>query len=235
VKRICRYLPILALLPLCVPFASAQSSVDFMIGGGTAWDKSNGGGLDNALSVNAFGSCTPGSGDPDCLTNPKLSGFFLGIGGDVMLWKHLGIGAEVNVQPSRSNYGSPCSTAVDQACLQFRQEFYDFNAVYAPVNDKKVTVQIQGGIGGAHTSFAVNQAGGCVGTAVVCTPATAEPAGTSNHFQIHAGIGVSLFVTEHIFIRPQFDIHYVPSFTDQFGRNLVPEATVWVGYNFGSR
>jgi hypothetical protein len=234
VKRIYRYLPILSLLLLCVPFASAQSSVDFMLGFGTAHDTANSGGLDNALSVNAFGACTPGTGDTYCLNNPKLSGFFLGIGGDVMLWKHLGIGAEINVQPARSNYGSPCSLAVDTACLEYRQDFYDFNAIYAPVNTKRVTLQIQGGIGGAHTGFAVNESGSCVGTAV-CTSAQAEPIGTSNHFQIHAGIGVSLFVTEHIFIRPQFDLHYAPGLTDQFGSNVVPAGTIWVGYNFGDR
>ncbi|MGA3041004.1 MAG: hypothetical protein ABSF54_09485 [Bryobacteraceae bacterium] len=233
-KRICRYLPILSLLLICVPFANAQSSVDFMLGFGTAHDSANSGGLDNALSPNAFGSCAPGSGDPYCLSNPSLSGFFLGISGDVMLWKHLGIGAEINVQPSRSNYGSPCSLATDEACLQFRQEFYDFNAVYQPVNSKRVSLVVEGGVGGAHTGFAVNESGTCAGTAV-CSPAQAEPFGTSNHFQIHAGVGVSLFVTEHIFIRPQFDIHYIPSFTDQFGSNLVPAGTIWIGYNFGDR
>jgi hypothetical protein len=59
--------------------------------------------------------------------------------------------------------------------------------------------------------------------------------GNSTHFQIHVGVGVSLFVTEHIFVRPQFDYHYVPSLTNQFGSNSVPSATVWVGYNFGDR
>jgi hypothetical protein len=37
-----------------------------------------------------------------------------------------------------------------------------------------------------------------------------------------------------VFIRPQIDIHYVTNFT-QFGRNAVPEATVWLGYSFGER
>jgi hypothetical protein len=41
--------------------------------------------------------------------------------------------------------------------------------------------------------------------------------GTANHFQVHTGAGVSLFITDHVFIRPQFDVHYVPGFTGQFG------------------
>ena len=223
-RQIRQYLPLIFLLTCCVPFASAQSSVDFAVGFGTAHDKANGGGIDNA----DFSACaTPGAVDASggtCLANPKLGGFFLGVRGDVMLWKYLGIGAEINVQPARSDYGP----------LQYRQEFYDFNAILSPVNAKRVSLRIEGGVGGAHTGFTFNQAGGCVGTAV-CTPAQALPVGTSNHFQFHAGVGVSLYVTDHVFIRPQFDMHYVPGFTDQFNSNFVPAATVWLGYSFGER
>ena len=139
-----------------------------------------------------------------------------------MLWKHIGIGAEINVQPARGNYGP----------LLFRQEFYDVNAIYAPVSSKRARLDFQGGIGGAHTGFSINQSG-CVGTAVCSN--SIVPVGTSNHFQFHAGVGVSVFLTEHIFVRPQFDIHVVPGFKDQFGSNFVPAGTIWVGYNFGVR
>ena len=142
-RQICRYLPLLSLLPFCVPLASAQSSVDFMLGFGTAFDSSNGGGIDNASSANAYGTCMPNTGDTYCQTNPKLGGFFLGIGGDVMLHKSFGIGAEVNVQPAKSNYGP----------LQYRETFYDFNGIFAPVNTKRAQLQIQGGIGGAQNEF----------------------------------------------------------------------------------
>jgi len=222
VKRICRYLPILSLPLLCVPFASAQSSVDFRLGFGTARDKSNGGGIDSPDSVNAYGTCTPGTGDPYCLTNPDLGGFFLGFGGDVMLWRRFGIGATADVQPKRSNYGP----------LLYRQAFYDVNAIFAPVSTKRVSLHLEGGIGGAHTGFAINQSG-CVGTAV-CSNQTL-PVGTSNHFDIHAGVGISLYVTEHVFIRPEFDLHYAPGLTDQFNSNVVPAGMVWVGYSFGER
>jgi hypothetical protein len=222
VKEICRYLPLLSLLSICVPFASAQSSVDFGLGFGTVHDKANGGGIDSASSANAYGACIPGPSDPFCQANPSLGGFFLGIGGDVMLTKLYGFGAEVNLMPAQSNYGP----------LQYRQTFFDVNGVLAPVNTKRAQLQLQAGIGVAHTSFTINQSG-CVGT-VVCSYQNL-PVGTSNHFQIHAGVGISLFVTEHVFIRPQFDIHYVPGFTDQFGSNLAPGGSIWLGYNFGDR
>jgi hypothetical protein len=222
VKRICPYLPLLSLLLLSIPFASAQSSVDFNVGFGTAHDKSTGAGIDNLNSANAFGSCTVGSADPNCQATPALSGFFMGVGGDVMLTKRYGFGGEASFQPAKANYGP----------LQFREILYDFNGIYAPVNQKKAIVKIEGGIGGAKTSFSYTQSS-CVGTAVCSTQS--QPVGSSNHFQVHAGVGVQIFLTEHVFIRPQFDFHYVPGLTDQFGSNMVPAATVWLGYSLGDR
>jgi hypothetical protein len=46
---------------------------------------------------------------------------------------------------------------------------------------------------------------------------------------------VKLYVKGNIFIKPQFDIHYVTHLTDQFGRDWVPQYTVSVGYTFGER
>jgi hypothetical protein len=116
--------------------------------------------------------------------------------------------------------------------MQFRQSFYDFNGIYAPVNRKKIQLQLQGGIGEAKTSFSYTQSS-CVGTAV-CTNQS-QAVGNASHFQIHAGLGVQFFITEHMFIRPQFDLHYVPNLTQQFGSNSVIGGSVWLGYSFGDR
>ena len=72
-----------------------------------------------------------------------------------------------------------------------------------------------------------------MGTAV-CTSQT-QPVGSSNHFQIHAGVGVEIFLTDHIFVRPQFDLRYIPNFTDQFGSNVVAGGMMWLGYSLGDR
>jgi hypothetical protein len=202
--------------------ASAQTSFDVNLGFGTAWDSPNSGGIDNATSVNAFGACTPNSGDANCESLPKLNGFFLGFGGDLMLYKHLGVGFEANLQPSRETYGP----------LSSRQTFYDVNGIYAPISTKRVALQLEGGIGGARTGFAYTESG-CVGTAV-CSTST-EPVGNANHFQVHVGVGVQVFLTSHIFVKPEFDFHYVPGLTNQFGSDAVPEAMVWLGYSFGER
>ncbi len=51
--------------------ASAQTSFDVNLGFGSAWDSANSGGIDNASSLNAFGACTPNSGDANCESLPS--------------------------------------------------------------------------------------------------------------------------------------------------------------------
>lgn len=211
-----------ALLLSGASFVNAQTAFDVNLGFGSAWDSANSSGIDNASSLNAFGSCIPNSSDPNCESLPKLNGFFLGFGGDLMLYKHFGVGFQASLQPSRERYGP----------LSSRQTFYDVNGIYAPLTTKRVSLQLEGGIGGARTSFAYTQSG-CVGTAV-CSTST-EPVGSANHFDVNVGVGVQIFLTDHIFVRPAFDFHYVPGLTNQFGSDAAPEAMVWVGYSFGER
>ena len=221
-KRIRYTLSLLPLLLVVAPFAQAQSSFDVNLGFGSAHDKASGAGIDNGNSqTNPFGFCTPNSGDPNCQATPALSGFFMGFGGSIMLQKHYGAGMEFTITPARQDYAS----------LQYRQLFYDFNGIYAPINQKKVQLQLQGGIGGARTSFALTQSG-CVGPA--CSSFT-QPIGNNSHFQLHVGVGIQIFVTEHVFIRPQFDYHYVPNLTNEFGSTSVPQGMIWIGYSFGDR
>jgi hypothetical protein len=221
-KTFRRFIAPVSLLVLCASLASAQSSVDINIGFGTAHDSANSGGLDNTSSANAFGSCTPGTGDTYCQSLPTMSGFFLGFGGDIMLNKRFGFGAEATLQPNRPDYGP----------LQYREAFYDFDGVVTPVSEKRFALRILGGVGGARTAFSYS-ASSCVGTAV-CTNET-EAVGNSSHFQVHVGAGVSIYLTDHVFIRPQFDLHYVPNLNQQFGSNLVPQGMIWIGYTAGER
>jgi hypothetical protein len=154
------------------------------------------------------------------LPTSSLNGFLLGFGGDIMLWKKFGVGAEVQFNPATKGYGP----------LSERELFYDFNGIYQPIATKRVALRVEGGIGGARSSFSYSQSG-CVGTAV-CTSQT-EPVGSSSHFSIHAGVGVQIYLTEHIFIRPQFDYRYVNNLTQQFNSDSVPAASIWLGYNLG--
>jgi hypothetical protein len=221
VNRICRYLPLL----FAISFAHAQSAAEVNIGFGTVHDKASASGTDSATGL----TCTTGS---TCSLPPALNGFFLGFGGTIMFTKHLGFGGEVTLQPAKQDYSTVYDSSGNAYALQSRQLFYDVDAVYAPVNQKKAMVRLAGGIGGASTRFSISSTS-CVGTAV-CQKQT-QAFGNENHFQVHAGVGVQLYLKEHIFIRPQFDLHYVPNLTNQFGSNVVPGFTVWLGYSMGDR
>lgn len=203
-----------------VPVARAQGVFNLSVGFGSARDSATGTGIDNANSPNAFGSCSLNVGDPNCEPTPRLGRFFMGFAAEGMLDKHFGIGGEWTFQPAKGDY----------APLQYRQTFYDFNGIYAPIVNKNFILQLQGGIGGAHTGFSFQQTS-CVGTAVCNT--YSQTVGTTNHFQVHAAVGLQVFLTRHIFVRPQIDFRHVTGFTAQFGRNDVYDGMIWLGYNFG--
>jgi hypothetical protein len=213
-------LPLFALLCWLPTRASAQAAVDANVGFGTAHSSAAGAGIESPLSNNAFGSCSVSAGDPLCQATPSLGGFFMNLGGDIMFTHHLGLGAEASFQPAKSDYGP----------LQYRQTFIDGNFLYEPFSNKRWALQLQGGLGAARTGFSFAE-NSCVGTAVCVNQV--QPVGTATHFQVHAGAGVQVFVTEHFFIRPEFDLHYVPNLTDQFGSNAVPMFMVNFGYSSG--
>jgi hypothetical protein len=227
VRRICRYLPMFALPLLCMPFANAQSSVDVGIGFGAAQAPKAKEGLDTTSLLN----CTIGT--PGCAQTPSLSAFMMGFSGDLMLWKHFGVGADVTFEPSKSDYvvlqTQNATLGQPSLSIQSRTTFYDFKGIYQPVKSKRAALKLFGGIGGANIKFYES---GTSTTALTGTQSFSQFFGSSNHFQVNGGAAVQIYVTEHMFVRPQFDIHYVHNL-NQFGRNAVTEETVWIGYSFG--
>jgi hypothetical protein len=219
-KRIYYCLPMITALLSIPPQAGAQSAAEIDIGFGTAHSTATGAGIDGPSSPNSFGACSISSGDSLCQATPSLGGLFMNVGGDIMFSRHLGVGAEFNFQPAKSDYGP----------LQYRQTFIDGNLVYEPFSGKRWGLQLQGGLGTARTGFSLTQSS-CVGTAVCVSQA--QPVGAETHFQVHAGAGVNFFLTEHVFIRPEFDLHYVNNLTQQFGSNAVPAFMFNIGYSSG--
>ena len=119
------------------------------------------------------------------------------------------------------------------ARFQYRQTFVDVNGIYELSSSPNApSYNYKAGSAAPAPALLISQEQ-CAGTAV-CTTSTSA-VGSSTHFQLHFGAGLQIALTNHFFVRPQFDLHYVPNFTDQFGHNVVPEATVAVGYHFGER
>jgi hypothetical protein len=91
---------------------------------------------------------------------------------------------------------------------------------------------LEGGAGGARLGLRSTSTTPITGI----TNTSSFPAGSKpNHAQLHFGAGLKIYVRGNIFVKPQFDLHYVFNFKDQFGRNLVPQYTGSVGYTFGGR
>jgi hypothetical protein len=233
VRRISRYLPLLFVLFCGIQFASAQSAFDLNLGFGAIQDKASSTQVDQELNT-----CTTGDLYPPCVSTPALSGFMMGFGGDLMLWKklggQLGVGAEVGFQPAKENYinlnASAAASGLSSESIQSRMTLFDFNGIYEPVNNKKVTLKLEGGIGVANLKFYESGSS----SSVLGSQSQSEYFGSANHFQVHGGVGVQIYVSGNFFIRPEFDVHYVRNLT-QFGSNIVTAEMVWVGYSWGDR
>jgi hypothetical protein len=229
VKRSFLLLLLFCSLFLSLPFANAQSgAVDLSFGLGTVHDKATGSGID----ANSLLSCSP-STDSSCALTSHLAGVMLGFSGNYMLTKRFGAGAEVSFQPSKQNYAvlSQASATSVGENLQSRLTFYDFNGIYQPVKTKRAALQLSGGIGGTNLKFYDNLS---ANNALVGSFNSSSFLTSANHFQLHVAVAVPIYVKDHFFIRPQFDLHYVPNFI-QYGRNSVVQGMVWVGYSFGEQ
>jgi len=230
VRRISRYLLPLSVFLCSIHFASAQSSFDINIGFGAAQDSASSTQLNQALLP-----CTgPNDINGPCVSTSDLSGFILGFGGDLMLWKSFGVSAGVSIQPAQQTYANLSAQAalagVSTLTLNSRLTLYDFDAVYEPVNTKKVALKLRGGIGGANLKF--YEAGSQV-TSVIGSQNFSQYFGSSNHFAVNGGLGVQIYLTDHIYVRPEFNIFWVNNLTQQYGSDLVKEELVWVGYSWG--
>jgi len=228
VKRIFACLPVFLALLSTPRFAAAQSTFDLNMGLGWANAKALPG-----VDVTTFGPCTSATAAGNCVTTPHLNSFMLGFGGNLMAWKLFGVGAEIKFQPARQDYLTFQQQTTTQSgdVLQDRVTLWDVHGVLRPVSSKKAELQLLGGIGGANVKFYEKFSSS---SSILGNANQTLFAGSSNHFQIHGGAGVQLYISGNFYIRPQFDVHYVHNFT-QFGRNTVLGGTIWIGYSLGDR
>lgn len=185
---------------------SMAQSANVYFGYGTATDSSSNQQID-----------TFGTGQP--YTTPKLGGSFLDVGSSVLFTPHYGVGADVSWRASQAAY----------AGLQYRPVFYNFDGIWEPGHTKHFEPEIHAGLGGMHIGYSFSQTncdpfGGC--------QTSNQSVETSSHFQVHFAAAARFYLTDHIFVRPAFDGHYVNNLF-QLGSNFVPEYSVGLGYSFG--
>jgi hypothetical protein len=205
-NRFTRFSPVLLLV--FAGFAAGQSQLNVHFGLGTATNGSSGQATDTFGTGNVFYA-------------PRMGGLFATTGAGLMLTPHFGIGGELAFRASQGAFSG----------LKYRPLFYDFNAIYQPHAGKRIVPEFQAGLGGVNMRFYLDQQG-CDAFAGCSTASTFLE--SSNHFQLHFSAGTRLYVTPHIFFRPQFDVHWVNNFF-QFSSNWVPQYTMALGYTFGER
>jgi outer membrane protein with beta-barrel domain len=169
---------------------------------GSAYDSSNGNQIDTF-------------GDGTLHKTPHLIGLFAELGASVFFNKHVGVGAELAWRPSEGDY----------AGLLYRPSFASFDAIYRPSmgSTKRFVPELRGGIGWARVRYDFNDQGSC--DQVPGCPDT-------THFQVHMGAATRWYVSDHLYLRPALDVHYVHNLFE-FGSNWVPRYSVGIGYSFG--
>jgi hypothetical protein len=109
----------------------------------------------------------------------------------------------------------------------YRPVIYDFNAVYTNRVAAKTHADVLGGVGGEALLFYSGTTpcglagGGCHLTL------------TSNHFLVHAGIGIRYYVLRNLFIRPEAH-YYVILDNHEFHSDNVFRVGASVGYTWGT-
>jgi len=215
-KLTIRIIPVLILLLIACAKQSNAQGVSAYFGMGSAIDSAaTSSGCPAKQIDDPFNALGPPS---SCVTAPTMGGIFGLFGADFMIKPHLGINFEYAGRFAQASY-------LPTEGVNVRPSFYDFNAVFQPTTgDKRIVPVLEGGIGGAKLSFYGVQTG---------VFSSSQLLGSSNHFQLHGGVGLKMYFKSDFFVKPQFDIHYVHNLTDQYGRNAVPEVTISVGYTFG--
>jgi hypothetical protein len=208
--RVARTAAFVFLLLGCIPAARAQLFTGY-IAGGTATDSSVG-------PIETLGGGT-------VYQTPRMGGFFETYGGDYIFFHGLGVGAELS---RRRDLG-------DYAGLEYRALFYDANVVYRPwMLKRRVQPEFQAGYGRADLNLYL--------TPQICTTLPQGCGATNSEItsvsdgQFHFAAGVRIYVYKGAFVRPQFDLRYVPNnFSAYFGSSWIPQYSVGIGYTFNLR
>lgn len=197
----------------CAAAASAQT-VSGYFAGGTAIASSAG-------PLDTFGLGTT-------YTTPRMGGFFETVGGDVLFFHNLGIGAETSWRHGDAPY----------AGLEYHPSFYDVNAVYRPFTfAHRFVPEFQAGAGRANLkTYYTAQL--CQSLPQGCGTGIGGLQASTNVTQIHFAAGLRGFVLtsgifKGIFLKPQVDVRHVANdFSGYFGSPWIEQFSVAIGYSY---
>jgi opacity protein-like surface antigen len=176
--------------------------VDAYLGVGTARASSNG------QQIDTFG-------DHTLHATPSLGGVLPDFGINVFFNKQVGVGWTASWRWNSADY----------AGLKYRSTFHVFDGIFQParIRTRRFVPELRAGIGmtSVHFEFDDQQA---------CDQVPGCP--SSRFFLAHVAGAGRLYVSDHVFVRPAVDLHYVNHFF-LFGTNWVPRYSISLGYSFG--
>lgn len=188
---------------LCAVMKPARAQlVDVYLGVGAAHDGSTN------QQFNTFG-------DGILYPTKSLGGVFGDVGLGVMFGKQFGAGFDLGWRFTQATYTG----------VSYRPSFYNFDGIYSPtwVASKRFSPEVRVGIGGAGLNFSSDQQQNCV-NGPACQ--------SSEHFQVHFALAGRIYLTDHLFIRPAIDAHWVHQFTE-FATDFPIQYSVGIGYSLG--
>jgi hypothetical protein len=171
--------------------------------------------IDLAFGISTIDAPGASSADSNHVPVSLTGGTYPGFSGDVLFWHNLGLGGEIYWRASQAN---------DYAGqgFNYRPVFYDFNAVYAPKLASHTYLELVGGIGALSTRFY---------TGTTCGIYNCTNYQSSNHFDADFGVGLKLYPTTHIFIRPEARLYLVNNNID-FSSPRATRFGLSIGYTF---
>ncbi|MBV8207097.1 MAG: outer membrane beta-barrel protein [Acidobacteria bacterium] len=172
-------------------------------------------GIDFAFGVSALKS-TSNYNASTGTTQQVGGGAFPGISGDFLFKKDVGVQGEVYWRATRNAY---------DGFQPFRPILWDFNAIYAP-RVGRVGGELMAGIGALSSRFYQN-------TIVSCGVTGCTNYVSSNHFDLHFGGGIKLYIMKSVFIRPEAHYYYVRNNDVDFTSNNVFRVGASIGFSFG--
>lgn len=169
-----------------------------------------------SASANAISNCI----NTGICNFQKLSGgAYPSISGDFLIHKNFGVQGEVAWRASQGDYSG--------FGIPYRPLMWDFNGIYAP-RVGRIGGELMAGIGALSTRFYQNQIVSCSSFSGTCTNYV-----SSNHFALHVGGGVRLYILKSVFIRPEAHYYFARNADVDFTSNSVFRVGASIGLSLG--
>ena len=156
-------------------------------------------------------------GDTNHTPVSLTGGAYPGFSGDVQVFRHIGIGAEIFWKASQSDYFGQG--------FNYRPVFYDVNAVYSPKLASHTYLELVAGIGALNTRYYTGQ---------TCGIYTCSNYQSISHFDGDFGGGIKFYPKGGFFVRPEARFYLIHN-NQEFSSGRAARYGVSIGYTFGGR